>query len=71
MIQTIEAKQMNDVRKRELVAWCENEDCGEPIYSGDKHIEDVSDNGNRYFYHPQCTVKLHTPDEQFENDDEI
>lgn len=58
--------QMNDIKKRELLAWCENDSCGEPIYSGDKHIEQVSDAGSRYFYCAGCSVKLHTPDEERE-----
>ncbi len=61
------AIEMYDTKKRELIAWCENDDCGEPIYSGDKHVEDVSDSGNRYFYHPHCTRKEVTPDEAQEN----
>jgi hypothetical protein len=57
-------KQMNDTKKRALLAWCENDDCGEPIYTGDKHIEEVSDAGNRYFYCSDCIVKPNTPDER-------
>ena len=47
-----------------LLAWCE--ECGEPIYQGQKHTEQVSDNGNRYFYCAGCTVKPNTPDERRE-----
>jgi hypothetical protein len=62
-----EGKFMNEVTTRQLISWCENDDCGEPIYQGDKHVEQVSESGNRYFYHPQCTVKPNTPDEKEEN----
>ncbi len=54
--------QMNDTKKRPLLAWCENDDCGEPIYEGNKHFEEVSDAGNRYFYCASCNVKATTPD---------
>ena len=56
-----EGKFMNEVTTRALLAWCE--ECGEPIYSGSKHTEQVSDSGNRYFYCAGCTVKPNTPDE--------
>lgn len=61
----IEGKRMVGVT-RKLLAWCENDDCGEPIYEGSKHVEQVSDTGNRYFYHMQCVMKVSTPDEQRE-----
>jgi hypothetical protein len=51
---------------RALLAWCENDSCGEPIYAGSKHTEQVSDNGSRYFYCANCTVKPTTPDEKRE-----
>jgi hypothetical protein len=63
MTVTTKERQMNDIKKRSLLAWCENDNCGEPIYAGDKHIEEVSDAGNRYFYCSDCIVKEHTPDE--------
>lgn len=62
----IEGKFMNEVTTRQLIAWCENDDCGEPIYQGSKHTEQVSDEGNRYFYCPGCNVKPVTPDERRE-----
>ncbi len=60
-------RQMNDIQKRALLAWCENDDCGEPIYEGDRHIEEISDEGSRYFYHTDCARKVTTPDSVQEN----
>ncbi len=64
MTNLTEERQMNDTKKRSLLAWCENDDCGEPIYAGDKHTEQVSDAGNRYFYCSEHIPKDRTPDEQ-------
>jgi len=60
---------MSDTENRSLIGWCENDRCGEPIYAGDRHTEDVSDAGNRYFYCPGCGVKATTPDEQLEHEE--
>jgi hypothetical protein len=50
----------------ELLGWCENDECGEPIYEGTKHVEQVSDVGSRYFYCASCAIKPTTPDEKKE-----
>lgn len=55
-----------ETKKRFLLAWCEAEECGEPIYDGSKHVEQVSDAGNRYFYCANCAPKLTTPDQKRE-----
>ena len=57
-----EGKYMTGTTKRSLLAWCENDDCGEPIYEGSKHVEQVSDTGSRYFYCSNCAIKPVTPD---------
>lgn len=53
---------MDGLKTRQLIAWCENDDCGEPIYEGDRHIEEVSEGSNRYFYHLKCSRRDITPD---------
>ena len=57
---------MDGTKSRALLAWCESDDCGEPIYEGSKHVEQVSDAGSRYFYCTNCAVKPVTPDEKRE-----
>lgn len=69
MMRVTEDFNMTERKARELLGWCENEDCGEPIYHGDPHVEAVSSGGNRYFYHPQCQLKPITPDVQLEKDE--
>lgn len=66
MSYTIEEIEMLERKARELLGWCENEDCGDPIYQGDPHIADVSSVGNRYLYHPRCRLKPTTPDSQLD-----
>ncbi len=40
MTAMIEAIQMNDTIERTIVGWCNNDDCGEPIYRDDIHFID-------------------------------
>lgn len=58
---------MSETKKKQLLAWCEN--CGDTIYTGDKHTEDVSELGNRYFHCSKCTAAVHTPDEELESEE--
>lgn len=62
---------MTDTKSRALIAWCEDETCGRPIYTGDKHTECVSDNGNRYFYCAGCVINVQTPDQALEQEVDI